>query len=68
MLKYVSMEYGMEKYKDFRSEMQEWKDFYCHMIKERKKGKVFEYIKMLKLMYSLGRPLTKEEIEKYRIK
>ena len=59
MLKYVSMEYGMEKYKDFRSEMQEWKDFYCHMIKERKKGK---------LMYSLGRTLTKEEIEKYRIK
>lgn len=31
-------------------------------------GKIFDYRKMVKLVKSLGRPLTEEEAERYRIK
>lgn len=37
-------------------------------LTEPSNGKVFDYKKMFRIVKELGRPLTEEEAEKYRIK
>lgn len=37
-------------------------------LTEQSDGKIFDYRNMLKVVKEMGRPLTKQEAERYRIK